>query len=190
MLMREADGRSEQDARRRILETPCERPADVAAETLAAIAEDLDRRLTRAAGLRGVVSAHLQALARQEAIYARIVEHRSGLSQEALDGLQRIDRMVSAHLDRALASGCAGCDVRVSPRFAFQVWTALVHHRLMVAGARAPQPVFALARRREALVRNYLALVRSRPPRGRRVPDGRTGPDRWPPSPSPAGKAW
>src|SRR5438105_2132418 len=122
-------------------------PSDAAVEAvLAGLAEDLDRRLGRAVGLRGVVSAHLQAVARQEALYVQILELRPRLSQRVRERLQSIDGMVSEHLDRALSSGCAGCTARVSPRFAYQVWIALVHHRLTMATCRTPSPVFALAR--------------------------------------------
>jgi len=131
----------------------------VAEAALIRIADDTRRRLRCASGLRGVVGGHLQAVARHEALYTRMVEHRSRLPQVAIVRLEEMEAVVADHMQRALTSGGIGCSARVGPRFAFQIWMALVHHRLLAAG-RPASGVFALARRREALVRNYLALIR------------------------------
>jgi AcrR family transcriptional regulator len=117
------------------------------------------RRLKGARTIEEALKGHLKGLAEHEDIYVRIVVERPFLPEAVQARITEINAAVATHIFDALNYGGLEHSLRVSPRFAFNTWLALIHHYLMNRDLLAPSKSVLAAKGGE-LIRNYLAMIR------------------------------
>jgi AcrR family transcriptional regulator len=106
---------------------------DLVAEVISSFGVNTARRIRDlargTASVREVLSAHLEGIARDEDLYARIVQEGPLLPHYARSVLVGVQSAISHHLNEVLSREIAsGRARRVDPALFFNTWLGLIHH--------------------------------------------------------------
>lgn len=138
---------------------------------LAAALEEFGVRLARrvhelassGAGVREVLSAHLQGIAEHEVFYSRLAVEAPLLPREARQALLGVQSAISFHLSQAAERDASAGLVKPMPiHLLFNTWIGLVHYYLANRDLFAPDGS-VIERRGDELVEHYIALIASCP---------------------------
>jgi len=119
---------------------------------------DVGAALEASVNLMELLLAHLGALTRHEAIYARLVVERPLLPAPVQARVAAFDAAVSRRLQGVARAGAVHLRAGIKPYFAFNTWMALITYYLINRDLFAPNGL-VLRQRRSELVENYLALI-------------------------------
>jgi len=131
----------------------------VVGEFAAAVAMRIHAVVEQGAGLRAVLEAHLDGLAEDEALYARMVMEGPLLPQDARVTLTGIQSVISFHMAAAAERERAEDRIRpVAQHLLFNTWLGLVHHYVGNRDQFAPDGS-VLERCGPELIDHYLGLL-------------------------------
>jgi AcrR family transcriptional regulator len=137
----------------------------------AAAIEEFGRRLaarvhelaTAGAGVREVLSAHLQGIAEHEGFYARLAIEAPLLQMDARRGLLTAQSAISFHLSQAAERDTADGVIKPMPvHLLFNTWIGLVHYYLANRDMFAPDGS-VIDRYGTELLDHFMSLVASCP---------------------------
>ena len=128
-------------------------------ETVVSAADRVRHELKLARNTHDVLHVHLAALSEHEGLYANIIAERASLPENVQARLTEVNSGVASYLLASLERERKDRPLKVEPHFAFNCWLALVHYYVLNRDLFAPGRS-VLAERADALVRNYLAMIR------------------------------
>lgn len=110
-------------------------------------------------GIRGVLEAHLQAIAEFEDFYYRLISEFVQLPEDCRQQFIMIQSAVSLHLSEAAENGMNSGSIRpMSVHLLFNTWMGLVHYYLLNRDLFAPGES-VINRRGNELVEHFTMLV-------------------------------
>lgn len=127
------------------------------------LAARLHELAAHGAGMREVLSAHLQGIAEQEGFYSRLAIEGPLLPRDARQTLHEVNAAISVHLDMAARHDVAAGIIKPVPlHLLFNTWIGLVHYYLANRDMFAPDGS-VVERRGSELVEHFMSLIASCP---------------------------
>lgn len=127
------------------------------------LAQRLHELAMGGAGMREVLSAHLQGIAEHEGFYSRLAIEGPLLPRDARQTLHEVNTAISVHLDMAAKHDLeAGLIKPIPLHLLFNTWIGLVHYYLANRDMFAPDGS-VIERKGPELIEHFMSLIASCP---------------------------